>query len=338
MRMMFKAWVKKLFGADYRRLARIIFTELVVFWGLLLGEISIRILPQALWLMSGVSAAALMWQALSAKDNAAYLQHMRMLPYDEWKIIVSYAAALGCYVFLTKTVLLLAVAAAVSDVTPFEIAVSISFAVGGLLLAVGCFLGKNRGTTGSWLCGLPSGKSPRRRNTYQRYAMRRYFFRYLTEHKNYLANTAILWGVAAVLPFLFPQMESRYVIPVGLAVLTVNTPMGTLLSADPALEQAVRLLPGGGRMFLTPYGLLLFCGNLLADSIFLGSLQLCRGGVTGFLAVAVGCLALLGAMGSVLLEWFWPVRGWRVESDLWHHPRKYVIPAAVLLLAVWVCF
>lgn len=36
---------------------------------------------------------------------------------------------------------------------------------------------------------------------------------------------------------------------------------------------------------------------------------------------------------SVLLEWFYPIRGWKIESDLWHHPRKYVVPVAMLLLA-----
>ena len=43
--------------------------------------------------------------------------------------------------------------------------------------------------------------------------------------------------------------------------------------------------------------------------------------------------ALLSAAGSVLLEWYCPIRGWKIESDLWHHPRKYVVPAVMLLLA-----
>lgn len=25
--------------------------------------------------------------------------------------------------------------------------------------------------------------------------------------------------------------------------------------------------------------------------------------------------------------------GWKIESDLWHHPRKYVMPAIMMLLA-----
>jgi len=36
---------------------------------------------------------------------------------------------------------------------------------------------------------------------------------------------------------------------------------------------------------------------------------------------------------SGLLEWLYPIRGWKIESDLWHHPRKYVVPVIMLLLA-----
>ena len=43
--------------------------------------------------------------------------------------------------------------------------------------------------------------------------------------------------------------------------------------------------------------------------------------------------ALQSAVLSVLLEWFYPIRDWKIESDLWHHPRKYVVPMVMLLLA-----
>ena len=42
--------------------------------------------------------------------------------------------------------------------------------------------------------------------------------------------------------------------------------------------------------------------------------------------------ALQSAVASVLLEWHKPIRGWKTEQDLWHHPRKYVVPTAMLLV------
>ena len=53
------------------------------------------------------------------------------------------------------------------------------------------------------------------------------------------------------------------------------------------------------------------------------------------LAAAV-FFALESAILAVLLEWFFPIRSWKTESDLWHHPRKYVVPGILLSLAVLV--
>ena len=35
------------------------------------------------------------------------------------------------------------------------------------------------------------------------------------------------------------------------------------------------------------------------------------------------------------LRWngFFPLRDWRTETDLWHHPRKYLVPAIMILIA-----
>ena len=72
---------------------------------------------------------------------------------------------------------------------------------------------------------------------------------------------------------------------------------------------------------------------MVVDSIFLCSWQIQIGGVTGLMIAAAVFFALQSAVCSVLLEWFYPIRGWKIESDLWHHPRKYIVPAAMLLLA-----
>ena len=161
----------------------------------------------------------------------------------------------------------------------------------------------------------------------------RYLLRYLRAHKNYLVNTAGMWAAACLLPLLFEVVEGRFALPVGFAILSINTPICILLSCDPSLEQAVRFLPGQERAFCIPYGLFLFVCNLIADLIFLCSWEIRRGGIGGR---AVGMAALFAAgsaAGSALLEWYFPIRGWKLESDLWHHPRKYVVPAAMLLLA-----
>lgn len=46
--------------------------------------------------------------------------------------------------------------------------------------------------------------------------------------------------------------------------------------------------------------------------------------------------ALQSAILSVGLEWLRPLRGWKTESELWHHPRKYLVPLVMLLLGAGV--
>ncbi len=49
--------------------------------------------------------------------------------------------------------------------------------------------------------------------------------------------------------------------------------------------------------------------------------------------MAAVLIALQSAILSVLQEWIHPIRNWKIESDLWHHPRKYVVPLIMLLIA-----
>lgn len=161
----------------------------------------------------------------------------------------------------------------------------------------------------------------------------RYLVRYLLSHKNYLLNTVILWGIACVLPVFFVQAGGSFALPIGFAVLSMNTPICILLSCDPSFEQALRFLPHQAKAFLIPYCLFIFICSLSADMIFLCSYALQAGGIRPSSCLLATAFALSGAIGSVLLEWFFPLRNWKTENDLWHHPRKYVVPVTLLVLA-----
>ncbi len=160
-----------------------------------------------------------------------------------------------------------------------------------------------------------------------------YLLRYLITNKNYLLNTAGLCAAACVLPLILGQFEGLEVMPFGFAILCLNTPICILLSCDPGLEQAVRVLPGQKKYFCTRYCFFIFAVNMLVSSVYLVSWQI-QYGCVGSLEIITSLLfALQSAVLSVLLEWFYPIRGWKIESDLWHHPRKYVVPLIMLLIA-----
>ncbi len=371
MKMTGKAFAKKLFGARYERLPRTLLIDVIVFWGLYIAGFQVQIAPSVRILMISAFTAGVMWQALSSGDNITELGHMLMLPHRNREFVFSYVAALGVYAVLTKTGLLFAVVLAVSVWKPIEIvgmlicmihAVLMAGAVyslrkywyaGGIwtaaIVAVILFLGSRawfslllfvNGMFAALILWRADGyafyqwESKKKRTIRQKKAaLWRYFFRYLSCHKNYLLNTAVMWCVALVLPYFLRGMAGMSVIPVGFAILSLNTPICIMLSCDRDLEQAVRFLPGQKRRFCIPYCLFIFLCNMTADVIFLLSWQIQNGGVTVLMIFGAVFFALQSAELSVLLEWFYPIRDWKIESDLWHHPRKYVVPVVMLLLA-----
>lgn len=144
-----------------------------------------------------------------------------------------------------------------------------------------------------------------------------------------------LCTIACFLPLLFGEFEGLNMFPIGLAILCLNTPICTLLSCDPDLEQAVRVLPGQADRFCRRYCLFIFIVNGIAAGIYLCSWQMIHREIGLAHVGTVFLFALQSAILSVILEWKHPIRGWKTESDLWHHPRKYLVPLAMLLIAAF---
>ena len=129
------------------------------------------------------------------------------------------------------------------------------------------------------------------------------------------------------------QAEGLNAMPLGIAILCLNTPLCILLSCDPGLEQAVRILPRQGGRFCTCYIFFIFSVNMAVYCVYLMSWQIQHGGVDSMEIMTAVLIALQSAILSVLLEWFHPIRNWKIETDLWHHPRKYVVPFIMVLIA-----
>ncbi len=371
-KMTFSAFLKNLFGVKYERLTRMIFIYLILFLGLYLADFQVSIAPFLFYLMISTFSAGMMWQALSSEDNAAHMQNMIMLPFERRAFVCSYVAAMGVYTFLTKTMALLAVLLAVSAWSRMEMLSGILCAGNAILMTAAIFSLKKywyggifwtaivlvivfTGGDKPWFIPMilvssalaflvlrnadgytfyfQEKKSKKSMRGYGYHSIWVYFVRYFKYHQNYLINSVVMWCVACALPVFLRQMESLFVIPIGFAILSLNTPICILLSCDHAFEQAVRFLPGQKKAFCVPYCFFIFVCNIAADVIFLCSLHIQTGGVTVWMMITAVFFAMQSAVFSILLEWFYPVRGWKIESDLWHHPRKYVVPIVMLLLA-----
>lgn len=163
-----------------------------------------------------------------------------------------------------------------------------------------------------------------------------YFIRYLQTNRNYLFNTLGLCVVACFLPSVFGQFREINILPIGFAILSLNTPICTLLSCDTDLEQSIRVLPRQTIRFCSSYCVFIGIVNFSVICIYLFSWQVSNGGVNIINIWTAVLFSLQSAILSACLEWGNPIHNWKIESDLWHHPRKYIVPFIMILLAIFV--
>ena len=143
-------------------------------------------------------------------------------------------------------------------------------------------------------------------------------------------NTLMMLAVALV--FTYTMTGRGLTIPLLMAFVVVNTPLNAYFSRYLSTRTVVLAAPGSRRV-LVAYArdltLLYMASNCLVGAliVWLG------GGIAE--TVAAGVLAsLAGATTAVLLEVYRPLTSWKSERDVMRHPRKYLPPAAALLVVL----
>ncbi len=368
--MLFKVFKRKLFGKGFEKFLKYIIICIAVFFGLRMAEINITIAPFIKYLMSGTFTAGIMWHSLST-ENFAELSGIAMLPFKKHSFTFSYISAYGLYTLITKSALLISVISAVSMPVLTEVIGIIICTLNGVLVTSAVFVTKkHRVISLIWAAlsvgaifteyalillfanlvisfailitanpynftnSISSGAVIKKTH---RHSVWKYLFRYMTAHKNYLINTAAMWAVGVVLPYFMKDIGGNTFLPMGFSILSINTPLCVLISADRSLRESIHFLPSGTRMFCLPYFSFIVINNLLSYTFYLVSFSLQTGGFDATNIPMAIVFALLGAFGSVFMEIKFPLKDYKTESDLWHHPRKYVVPAALLLIAGVIC-
>lgn len=332
-----KALSKQLFGAHYERVLYSLLSCLIIFVALYAAEIRIMVAPSILFLTSTLFSAGVMWRAVSSKRNAEIFMGLFMLPFDNRSMIISYVLAFGSHTLITKTALVLTLFFAVARWSVIQVLLAFLCAcMGCVLAAVGYYMisRKKPFPINAYNFYRPASARKLTKHNMRSGSVMLYSLRYLFTDINYLTNTAGLWMVACFLPFLLGEFNGLNVMPFGFAILCLNTPICLLMSCDPGLEQAVRALPGQAIRFCCPYCLFIALVNMAGNAIYLMVWQHINGGIGGMEILTAALFALQSAILSVLLEWLRPIRNWKIESDLWHHPRKYIVPLLMILAAV----
>lgn len=330
----YQIFARRLLGVRRERMVRGILLCAVLYGSLWTAGVRVAVAPPVKYLMVLAVTGGTMWKALLSRDLEADLRHLSALPVGEESLAGAFTLALGTYVFFLRTGPLLAVLSAVCPWKKGEPSVCALCVFCGVLVPAGLLFLPRKHKGACILCPEASRAGERHLTGTSSPSIQRYLLRYLLVHRNYLVNTAALMGVALALPYFLGMLEAKIALPMGFALLSLNTPLQILLSCDPSLERMIRMLPGQEKAFFLPYGMLLFGSGLILNHVYLISWTFQKGGVSGSMVLLALWYALQSAVGAVFLECRFPIRGFRVESDLWHHPRKYVIPGVLLLEAM----
>jgi len=314
--------LKKFMGAKYERVPKTLVIWAIVLFSLRSSGFTLEIAPFVLWLATIVATISGFVQVLSSDDTVDSLRGQLMLPENPALFHAAFYMAVALYTLLTKTGLLLIGYLAMSEV---HLSTLVGFFV--------CFVV-------SGLVTYPLVFRTEKRVTADRYINRiqhnfiLYLQRYLLSNKTYLGNTVVLWAFGCVFAAFAGKSGLPNVLPLGFALMCLNTPLGILLSSDRDLYSQIKLLPRQSAGVLFPYALFIAAVNAVACGLYLMAWWFAVGGFAPIMIAVAPLFAIISASLSVVLEMKYPLLNWKVQSDLWHHPRKYVVPCVMLLLAL----
>lgn len=314
--------MKNFMGAKYERLPKNLILWAILFTGIHASGIELMISPTVLYLTTVFLTIWGFIQVLSADTTVESLQGQLMLPEAPIKFYSAVFLTTTLYIFLTKVGTLLIVYLAVSHFYPSNLIGMIAcFFISGFFVFPFTIHTEEKESTKEII-----------EHTRDNFIF--YILRYLISNKRYIINTLMIW----LFGVLFSIMAGHYLpsnfISFGFVFMCLNTPLGIILSSDKDLYQQIRALPRQTKKILLPYASFLFFVNIVSCIILLVSWQMIIGHFSSVMVLNSLLFSITSSLLTVTLEMKFPLLDWKVESDLWHHPRKYIVPVIMMLFTI----
>ncbi len=320
-----KADMKWLFGAKYEKLIRRIMALAIITASLYSSDIKVAV--GAPVLMSGTAFVTVVSFAyiLGSDETVDFIRSQFMLPEKSAQFHLSFAAAVCVDILMTRASILLCMYIAFGNSDPAGfIGFFCTFVLSSALSYLLFFRLEKKNTvhTGS---------------TKLRHSFILYLIRYITAKGSYIVNTVIIWAIACMFGVTLGKQDPTLV-PAGIAMCCLNTPLGVLISSDKTFVGKLRSLPGNAAGVFIPYGIFVLFANVTACGIYLAVCNFMVGAVSLNDLVFAAFAGFVAAVVTAVLEYRFPLTSWKTENDLMHHPRKYIVSGIVFILAVGYIF
>lgn len=195
-------------------------------------------------------------------------------------------------------------------------AIAFAFAGGGLAAA--------------WLATDPPYHLIRTAASEGRVRTSNYFDSVMMSDRVIVANGVLLTAFATV--FTVMSLRSGLTYPLAYAIIAVSSPVSTMLSADKDTTVGFRML-GRPRLLTKQYTACLFVYFAIANTITLLTYWAVGWPDLPRLVVLAAAATVAEALLIPMLETRFPITGWKTSRDVWRHPRKYLLPGLILVMA-----
>lgn len=319
---MLKINMKNFMGAKYERLPRNLVLWAILFAGIHASEIDLMISPTVLYLTTVFLTIGGFIQVLSADTTVESLQGQLMLPEDPIQFYSAVFLTTTLYIFLTKVGTLLIVYLSVNHFYPSNLIGMIAcFFISGFFIFPFAIHTEKKESSKDII-----------EHTRDNFIF--YILRYLISNKRYIINTLMIWTFGVLFSLMVGHYLSSNFISFGFVLMCLNTPLGIILSSDKNLYQQIQALPRQTNKVFLPYASFLFVVNIVSCIILLISWQIMIGHFSSIMLLNALLFSISSSLLTVVLEMKFPLLDWKIESDLWHHPRKYIVPVIMMLVAI----
>ena len=161
----------------------------------------------------------------------------------------------------------------------------------------------------------------------------RYLMRYLLINKSAFVSSLFLMAFGVFFAWNGEKSGVPMTIGMSMGLIVINTQIGTIVSSSRTLKNKLESMPNKVEAFFVPYAVFLFVFYIICYALFLAALFTIRGGILIRPIILAPIFSLEAAIANVILEDKFTLTKWKAEPDLWHHPRKYIVPGVLVLEA-----
>lgn len=163
-----------------------------------------------------------------------------------------------------------------------------------------------------------------------------YFFEIFTSNRVYTVNALFVPVLIIFMLVNAPAVSPFMLLPILSTIGGINTPLTSMVSADGDLRKQVAMLPSKIttiKMYFSFLFIYFAIMNLIIHSLFY---LIVKENIL-FLMIFSLVATLYEAFFFVFIEFKFPITNWKITSDIWKHPRKY-ISLVVLFFSMTIIF